>query len=321
MGKVRFLISLTWEHKLVIITMTARTQLLYKLFNFSLTHSQLLNMKLNPRAADRACVNLTNKLQSSLDPEVILTIFKQSTRQYLPLCNLAFHYAGNTLTAKISNPGNVNLRLDLSDSGYTLGQLECDLEQDLTMAQQALLTQLSRVLINPLRNALEYQKMKLLAFQDSLTGLANRNQFEHCFQKLAVSSYKKQTHFSLLIIDLDGFKRVNDNYGHQTGDRVLANFAQLLSQFSSERAQVFRFAGDEFTILINDADKYFISDFALGIKNAVAKNRSLAKFKLSCSIGSAQFQCDDTLESVFGRADKALYRAKKKGRNCAELAA
>ena len=300
--------------------MTAYTRLSYKLFDFSLTHPLLLNMLIKPKAADRACVNLANKLQSSLDPEALLVIFKLSIRQYLPLCNLAFHTGNCTLTADISIPGNVNLRFDLSDDGYALGQLECDLEQNLTMAQHALLTMLSRVLIHPLRNALEYQKMKLLAFQDSLTGLANRNQFEHSFQQLAVTSYKKQTNFSLLIIDLDGFKRVNDKYGHQTGDFVLANFAKLLLQFSSERAQVFRFAGDEFTILINDVDKHFISYFALGIKNAIAKNRSLAKFKLSCSIGSAQFQADDTLDSLFERADKALYRAKGKGRNCVELA-
>jgi len=300
--------------------MTAQIRLSYKLFNFSFTHPLLLNMLIKPKAADRACANLASKLQSSLDPEVLLAIFKQSIHQYLPLCNLAFHTDNCILTTELSAPGNANLRFDLSDDGYALGQLECDLEQNLTMAQEALLTQLSKVLIHPLRNALEYQKMKLLAFQDSLTGLANRNQFEHCFQQLAVRSYKKKMNFSLLIIDLDGFKRVNDKYGHQAGDLVLANFAQLLLEFSSERAQVFRFAGDEFTILINDVDKHFVSCFAQEIKHAVARNTSLAKFKLSCSIGSAKFQCHDSLDSLFSRADKALYKAKGKGRNCVELA-
>jgi len=276
-------------------------------------------MLIKPKAAERACANLASQLRSSLDPEVILTIFKQSTRQYLPLCNLAFHADNCTLTAELSAPGNANLRFDLSDDGYALGQLECDLEQNLTMAQEVLLTQLAKVLVHPLRNALEYQKMKLLAFQDSLTGLANRNKFEHCFHQLAVSSYKKQMNFSLLIIDLDGFKRVNDKYGHQTGDFVLTHFAQLLLQFSSERAQIFRFAGDEFTILINDADKHSISCFAQEIRHALARHHSLARFKLSCSIGSAKFQCNDSLDSLFSRADKALFRAKRKGRNCAEL--
>ena len=300
--------------------MTAHTRFSYKLFNFSLTHPLLLNVLIKSKAADKACVNLASKLQSSLDPEVLLTIFKLCTRQYLPLCNLAFHTANSTLIAEMSDPGNVNLRLDLSDDGYALGQLECDLDQNLTVAQRTLLTQLSRMLIHPLRNAMEYQHMKLLAFQDSLTGLANRNQFEHCFQKLAVSSYKKKMNFSLLIIDIDGFKRVNDKYGHQTGDLVLAHFAQLLLQFSSERAQIFRFAGDEFTVLIQDADKNATSLFSQGIKNAVAKNCSLVKYKLSCSIGSALFQDDDTLDSLFSRADKALYRAKGKGLDCIELA-
>ena len=300
--------------------MTAHTRLLHKLFNFSLTYPRLLNMRFKPKAADKACIDLANKLQSSLDPEVLLAIFKQSLCEYIPICNLAFQTENCIFTTEMLAPGNTSLQFDLSDDGYTLGQLECDLEQSLTIAQQTLLTLLSKVLFYPLRNALEYQKVKLLAFQDSLTGLANRNQFEHCYQQLAVSSYKKQVNLSLLIIDLDGFKRVNDKHGHQTGDLVLANFAQLLLQFSSERAQIFRFAGDEFTILINDADKHFISCFAQEIKHAVARNSSLAKFKLSCSIGSAKFQCHDTLDSLFARADKALYRAKGKGRNCVELA-
>ena len=301
--------------------MTAHTWLSYKLFNLSLTHPLLLNMLIKSKAADRAYANLASKLQSSLDPDVLLTIFKHNVREYIPLCNLVFHADNNTLAAETSARGHVHLRFDLFNNGYVLGQLECDLEQSLTMAQQALLTLLSKALSNPLYNALEYQKMKLLAFKDSLTGLANRNKFEHCFQQLVENSHKKQLDLSLLIIDLDGFKRVNDKYGHQTGDFVLANFAQLLSQFSGERVQIFRFAGDEFTILINDVDKHFVSCFAQGIKNALTINNSLSKFNLSCSIGSAEFQCDDTLDTLFARADKALYRAKEKGRNCVELAA
>ncbi|SGZ01519.1 GGDEF domain-containing protein [Moritella viscosa] len=301
--------------------MTAHTWLSYKLFNLSFTHPRLLNILIKSKAADRAYANLASQLQSSLDPEVLLAIFKQNVREYMPLCNLVFHVDNNTLAAKTSALGNVNLRLDLFRNGYALGQLECSLEQRLTMAQQALLALLSEALSNPLYNAMEYQKMKLLAFEDSLTGLANRNKFEHCFQQLSENSHKKQLDLSLLIIDLDGFKRVNDKYGHQTGDLVLANFAQLLLQFSGERVQIFRFAGDEFTILINDVDKYFISCFAQGIKNAVTIHHSLSKFNLSCSIGSAEFQCDDTLDTLFARADKALYRAKAKGRNCVELAA
>ncbi|QUM88807.1 GGDEF domain-containing protein [Moritella sp. 36] len=301
--------------------MTAHTWLSYKLFNLSFTHPLLLNMLIKSKVAERAYVNLASKLQSSLDPEVLLAIFKQSVREYIPLCHLEFHTGRHILTAEISAPDNVNLRLDLFNNDYVFGQLECDLEQRLTMVQQALLTQLSKVLSNPLYNALEYQKMKLLAFKDSLTGLANRNKFEHCFQQLSENSHKKQLDLSLLIIDLDGFKWVNDKYGHQTGDLVLANFAQLLLKFSSERVQIFRFAGDEFTILINGVDKHFISCFAQGIQNAVTINHSLSEFNLSCSIGSAEFQCEDTLDTLFARADKALYRAKAKGRNRAELAA
>lgn len=301
--------------------MTAQSRFSNTLFNFILAYPLLFNRLIKAKAADRACANLARELQSSLNPEVLLTIFKQKTRQYLPLCNVTLHTDCSTLTADFSAPGNASLSFNLCDDNYALGQLACDFEQSLTLAQRALLTQLSMVLINPLRNALKYQHMKLLAFQDRLTGLANRNQFEHCFQQLTVCSDKKPVNVSLLIIDLDGFKRVNDKYGHQTGDCVLANFAQLLSQFSSERVQIFRFAGDEFTILIHDVDKHFISNLALSIKNAIVRNSSLTKFKLSCSIGSAQFQSDDTLESVFERADKALYRAKKKGRNRAELAA
>lgn len=299
--------------------MSVEFWLSYKIFNFSTNHPLLFNRLLKPATTKKACANLLFKLQDSQDPEKLIEISHKAFRNYLPITNLILVTEHQNCLLKKSKQDVHNIKITLSEENHQLGILEFDFEHRLTKAQQHLLTKLVSVIVKPLKNAIIFQKMKKLAFKDSLTELANRNKFEHCFNDAVTTFKKTNVHFSLLVIDLDGFKSINDKYGHQTGDLVLKSFAKELYQFSSERAKVFRFGGDEFTILISNADKAFISYFAIGIKNTILKNTLLSKFKISTSIGSAQYRSSDDLVSLFERADQALYRAKDKGRNCLEL--
>ncbi len=295
------------------------TWLPYHFFNFSREHPLFLNTVVKQKSADRACINLMTRLQSSMQPSELLSIFRQELRKYLPICGLTFQSKDDFYTTAIPEVGLYGLNVELVIEGYAIGQLEYEFEEGLSAAQKKLLTQLSDMFSFAFRNALKYQKMKKLALKDSLTGLNNRNKFEVSFNDSVRSSQKKDSSFSLLVLDLDGFKKVNDKFGHQTGDLVLTRFAQVLLNCSRDEDLVFRFGGDEFTILLNDANKASVPDIASRIKKAVSQNHLLAQLNVSCSMGSAHYHQGDDKNTLFERADQALYRAKNKGKNCIEL--
>ncbi|MGB3724760.1 MAG: diguanylate cyclase [Glaciecola sp.] len=164
---------------------------------------------------------------------------------------------------------------------------------------------------------LEQDYKAQLAFDanhDTLTGLLNRRAFLQRFSDVLVVN-----DVAILFIDLDGFKAVNDNYGHATGDELLIRVAERLSNIQIPQSYVCRFGGDEFVVLLHN--KNCIEE-AEGIANRIIKQ--LAKpivisgktIDISASIGIAtQKQGSSMPETIMHNADLAMYRAKKKGKN------
>lgn len=290
-----------------------------KLFNYGSEHPLWLNIILKKHALERVCFTLVNRLQTSMDPELSLSIFRQEISKYLPISNVTFCDDAKPCEHSVSTQQDYCISQRLAAEGNAIGCLKCYFVKKPTLAQVKLLKHLAKVFSYPLHNAIQYQQIKSMALTDSLTGLANRNQFEIKYQEIVTSCSKKQSSFSLLIIDLDGFKYVNDQFGHQTGDLVLSEFARLLLVSCREYDEVFRFGGDEFIILLNDASLEAVPNIAKRIKNLMTDCPFLARFGLSCSIGSALYQKYDESKQLFGRADAALYRAKGKGKNCLEI--
>lgn len=262
--------------------------------------------------------NLRNQLQRSLKPEALLTVFYHEVGHCLPISGLVFttdedHYSVGRLSSDC-----FSLKQDLRINNEFLGNLECWFSEELSLVQSYLWYEFIEMLTYPLRNALEYQQMKQLALKDTLTGLFNRNKFDMAFKEAVSHSQTNAGSFSLLVLDLDGFKQINDTYGHQAGDLVLNTFAQILLGTQPMLEQVFRFGGDEFTILLEGGKEQAIS-IVTDIQQAVRENSLLEKFQISCSIGHARYQKGDDMDSLFERADLALYRAKKNGKNCLEI--
>lgn len=152
------------------------------------------------------------------------------------------------------------------------------------------------------------------ALHDELTLLPNRR----CFiQTLSNTSVIEQ---SLMIIDIDFFKHINDRWGHDAGDRVLFSFARQLSDISSPALKVFRIGGEEFAVIVEGLPHYEIIRHAESIRKK-ARNIILEDgHTISVSIGVAFRKDGDSQQSYIKKADMALYRAKKLGRNRIELA-
>jgi two-component system cell cycle response regulator len=118
-----------------------------------------------------------------------------------------------------------------------------------------LLTELHQLLINPLNNTVKYHQAMQLAMQDSLTQLDNRRSFNEKIKRSMAQANRRQASVGLIFCYLNKFKAVNDSFGHAMGDNVLIHFAKALRQSVRDTDYVFRFGGDEFSIVITDATK------------------------------------------------------------------
>ncbi len=165
-------------------------------------------------------------------------------------------------------------------------------------------------------------KMTMLAEVDPLTGLANRRRFDRVLAAAWKSSIADQHMLAVLVIDVDYFKRLNDQYGHVVGDRCLQEIGQLLQEsVPVDEGLAARFGGEEFSILLPVSDKHHAMSFAERIRAQIAdlriSNAGAMDDILTVSIGAAVAQgsmFDGALDLV-QNADSALYEAKRKGRN------
>ncbi|OGB21525.1 MAG: hypothetical protein A3I66_00105 [Burkholderiales bacterium RIFCSPLOWO2_02_FULL_57_36] len=166
-------------------------------------------------------------------------------------------------------------------------------------------------------------KLVELANHDELTGLLNRREFMRRLHEELMRSERRKSVFCVAIIDVDHFKRVNDEYGHLIGDAVLSQLARQLGATQRGTDTVARYGGEEFTLLLVDAD----ADAAA--KGLERMRSSIERFdwepltpgrSITISAGIAAWQAGDTDERILNRADAALYAAKNSGRNCVKKA-
>lgn len=164
------------------------------------------------------------------------------------------------------------------------------------------------------------KRIELLSITDPLTKLFNRHKFNEEFENMVRRRHwdEQNNTFGLIIADVDHFKRINDTYGHQSGDTVLIEVAHLFSQTIRTGDILARWGGEEFVCLLPNVDKEKILYVAEKLRAALEK-LELPNIKgVSASFGVTLFTSQDTQESMIHRADSALYQAKQNGRNRVE---
>lgn len=163
-------------------------------------------------------------------------------------------------------------------------------------------------------------ELKTQAMHDPLTNLFNRRAFEQAAQRQIESNRRAGQHAALLLLDLDGFKTINDRHGHVAGDAVLAHFSQLLQDASQPGDLICRFGGEEFLLMISNTDMSQARQRAEQIREAWHRKQvQVGALTLGCtvSIGVTPVPADSrsSLHELVERADQALYQAKQNGRN------
>ena len=168
-----------------------------------------------------------------------------------------------------------------------------------------------------LREDLEVQHARVLL--DPLTGILNRAGYTEMVTKHYARWKRYGGALSLAVIDLDLFKEINDHYGHAAGDKVLATVASKLKEMTRESDVLCRYGGEEFVLLLPETSTADGRTMLEKLRSHIADCPFRYKdtpVRITMSGGVAQFQGTDTVETVFERADSAMYLAKQKGRNC-----
>lgn len=154
-----------------------------------------------------------------------------------------------------------------------------------------------------------------LAVTDPVTGVWNRRQGSELLLAETVDPERPTRRLSVLMIDVDNFKSINDSFGHLAGDQVLIEMAQRLVSAVRTTDTVIRWGGEEFVILLQECPIEDATARAEQIRHQIVDNRFPGVGTVTVSIGAAQLTAEDDLASWLGRADKALYEAKRAGRN------
>ena len=157
-----------------------------------------------------------------------------------------------------------------------------------------------------------------LATIDPLTGCANRRHFVERAQELIALGRRSRTPITLMIMDLDEFKRVNDTYGHPAGDEVLRMIGRIGREHMRATDLLGRIGGEEFALLMPDTTAEGATHFAERLREAVSLEEALVEgtiLRITISLGLAEMRSDESFDSLYARADAALYAAKEAGRN------
>ncbi|WP_343729801.1 GGDEF domain-containing protein [Duganella sp.] len=169
------------------------------------------------------------------------------------------------------------------------------------------------------RTGLQNKELHTAVELDFLTGVGNRRAME---RRLAEHAQERRPHLesSLLLLDLDHFKQVNDQYGHAAGDKVLIRLAELMRRHTRSSDRIFRFGGEEFAIMACGAGLSAAEQLAEGLRAAVASAALLEGHPITISIGVAYMDKEHTPADWLAQADKMLYAAKQGGRNAVRVA-
>ena len=210
-------------------------------------------------------------------------------------------------------------------NGIEVARLEVQVDSSLTDESAQSLTSVLRAYLN-LLDFLEFGE------QDALTGLRNRKSFDQAIIHLvqgktddagssdtlgAIDRRQNPSGLAhwIAVLDIDHFKRVNDDFGHLIGDEVLVLMARLMRANFRARDKVFRFGGEEFVVLLNGASPEQAAAAFERLRSRVAEQSFPRVERITVSLGYSQFIDDDTPTGAVGRADKAVYYAKDNGRN------
>lgn len=287
--------------------------------NELVNHYGASTLKSEPQAQAMAISRMNAVLQTSIELPEILRLFYKEIQRVLAVDGITFEHKAYEFSHEQGDTAG-------HSSSYRV-QTDSDFLGDLTLYRiieafnDEELSKLDRfisALVFPLRNGLRYREAVRASLTDGLTGAGNRISLDSVLDRELDQSSRYGNPLSILLLDLDHFKKVNDSFGHVVGDHVLKTVANTIQATSRSADLTFRYGGEEFVILLHKTDVAGAKISAERIRKTIEKlsiRCGDSLIPVTASIGCASLSHGETKDSLLKRADKALYMAKEKGRN------
>lgn len=270
-------------------------------------------------------LRLSGILQTTLDITKLIEIFAHEIIRLIDYQGIRYTQEELGIDLSIGKGAAQSCTYRLVVSGETLGELVISRRKKFTKAETTLIETLLCGLVYPLRNAILYKKAIEAAHKDPLTGVHNRASMDEIIDREVNLSARHGTELSLLAMDIDHFKRINDSHGHAVGDCVIKAVAEAAKCAIRSSDMVFRYGGEEFLILLSNTDRQGATLLAERLRRKIEETCIICDgthVSATVSIGiTCRRQAQEDHESLFARADAALYEAKAAGRNCCKYLA
>ena len=265
-----------------------------------------------------ALFRISGALQTSLDIHVVIQAFYDGITDLFGTCALEYKREESKLKLQHGSLARHKCHYQLTLHGKALGELTLSRRKRFQKSEIQLIENLICTLINPLNNALLYEEALAAALKDPLTNLNNRRAMEATLAREVELAKRNRSQLSVIALDIDHFKKINDTYGHLAGDKVIIEIANMLESAVRSCDIVFRYGGEEFVVVLSSTDLAGAQLLAERVRKTI-ESKSVSceegEIAITASLGVASYERGENDRSLLARADTALYQAKHDGRN------
>ncbi|MCP4128710.1 MAG: GGDEF domain-containing protein [Gammaproteobacteria bacterium] len=262
-------------------------------------------------------LELASILQKTLELEELINLFAQELGRHIPFDGLTYSFSPLDIKIELGRITQHNCSYELLITEENQGHINLHRDSQFQERELATAENMLAGLLYPLRNTLLYQLALQSATTDPLTGVKNRAAMDTSIKREIRLARRQNSPLSFILLDLDHFKSVNDQFGHLIGDQVLREVAKVAEETIRDSDIIFRYGGEEFLVLLSGTRISGATLLAERIRNNIENLRLFPdlKMRVTASMGVVSMIKDEDAESLFKRADSALYSAKNRGRN------
>ena len=279
----------------------------------------------SPQAAFAGLVSLMAESFPQAAPLMLVGSDEGGWRVYAALDELSANREAERLLGRKARfkPAAVAVQARLADERLDLDVLLYEGEQVLLSlnrgSHERFFEEWVKILAPGVRQLLATEHLKRLAYRDGLTGVFNRRAWQEMLESEAERARRYAGRLAVIMLDIDWFKRINDGFGHQCGDTVLAGVAAAIGECCRKSDLVFRLGGDEFALLLPQTELMAARRLAERICRRIGERDFGGGLRVSASIGVSEYQTGFEPGQILHRADQGLYQAKAGGGNRVEI--
>lgn len=263
-------------------------------------------------------LGLATALQTSLEVDAMIETFARYSNTLVPHDGVEFVAEQHDVSFATVPLADHRCSYNVVVREQRLGSFTFTRTRPFTAEELSLLETVLANLVHPLRNALMYREAVQAAARDPLTGLSNRASLDNSLEREVELARRHCSPFSIAMVDIDRFKRINDQHGHDTGDRALMALARTITHEARDSDMVCRYGGEEFCLLLSNTGLDGARTLGERVRRAIEHARVEVEgyaVPVTTSVGVAELRPGESGTALLKRADMALYRAKRGGRN------